>query len=71
MAVAGNGDGIMALVKQGKCIPLERGIKALVLYEDKISNLYQILLAPIQKRLGKKSEFGLPVIFCGARVHRA
>jgi hypothetical protein len=29
-AVAGNGDGIMALVKQGKSIPLERGIKALV-----------------------------------------
>src|SRR5271165_1609345 len=60
MAVAGNGDGIIALVKQGKSIPLERGIKALVLYEDKISNLYQILLDPDPKTPGKESRVWAP-----------
>jgi len=46
MAVSGDTEGILALVKQGRSIVLDRGIKGLVLSEDKINDLYQVLLDP-------------------------
>jgi thioredoxin-related protein len=60
MAVAGDADGIMALVKEGKSIPLERGIKALVLYEDKLNNLYQVFLDPDPNTSGKEIRVWAP-----------
>lgn len=59
-AVSGDADGIMALVKEGKSIPLERGIKALVLYEDKLNNLYQVLLDPDPKTPAKEVRVWAP-----------
>jgi len=51
LAAAGDREGILALVKQGKCIPVERGIGGEWADQDEASGLDQIIIPNDQRNI--------------------